>query len=418
MCDCGSSPCGCKSLEIPRGPRGLQGIPGPAPDIDVNVTTLPEGSPATATITGTSPNLTLDLGIPAGATGAQGTTGANGVNGVNAFTFITSSFTQPNNYFSSVNGGALPVLEVGWIEVGQVVFVGGGGYYRVVGIAPVTPGYTGPGFVNMVLIPTPPGTFAPFGTVLPANLGLSPAGEPGVQGIQGIQGPAAANGATGAQGPAGGNGLDGTRIFNFPGVPPIPSLVGANVNDYMVDTTNRVMYNWPALVPDAWNALFSFGGGGGTLRAYRGTYGGVAPVTIPVGGSIAANWQVVTWDTTQMASPIATLNPSGTITLVGAQIFNIEASATIDTGASRSQQALRIQFQTGSGWNELAGSLAYAYTTNTANDLQTIRTSSTIDTSAIVGFTGQIRVEVSASTGVIAATLLNSANSINITAVQ
>jgi hypothetical protein len=391
----------------------LQGIPGPAPDIDVNVTTLPEGSPATATITGTSPNLTLDLGIPAGATGAQGTTGANGVNGINAFTTTTAPFVVPNpNSFAPTV--LISFAEVAWMEFLQIIYIPNAGYFRV--LSNIPPGFTGPGTVNMQMLPV--GSYPPAGTNIPSGTPASPAGEPGAQGIQGIQGPAAANGATGAQGPAGNDGLTGTRIFNFPGVPPIPSLVGANVNDYMVDTTNRVMYNWPAPVPDAWNALFSFGGGGGTLRAYRGTYGGVAPVTIPTGGSIAANWQVVTWDTTQMASPIATLNPSGTITLVGAQIFNIEASATIDTGASRSQQALRIQFQTGVGWNELAGSLAYAYTTNTANDLQTIRTSATIDTSAIVGFTGQIRVEVSASAGLLAATLLNSANSINITAVQ
>ena len=59
-----------------QGPQGLQGPPGEAgadgktPNITIgNVETLEAGQSATASITGESPNLTLNLGIPKGADG-------------------------------------------------------------------------------------------------------------------------------------------------------------------------------------------------------------------------------------------------------------------------------------------------------------------------------------------------------------
>lgn len=48
------------------------GPAGPAPEFDVTVTTLAPGSSATAAVTGTSPDLTLTLGIPQGAQGVPG----------------------------------------------------------------------------------------------------------------------------------------------------------------------------------------------------------------------------------------------------------------------------------------------------------------------------------------------------------
>lgn len=409
MCDCGSSPCGCKALEIPRGPRGLQGIPGPAPDFTTTVNTLPPGSSATATVTGTSPNLTLALGIPAGDPGAQGIQGVAGDDGINAFTTTTFSFNLP-----AVGGivAGVTFAEVGWMEFGQIIFIQGAGYFRVNFAYP--PNYTGPGGGNIQLIYAigTPGDLISSGTT------VSPGGEPGAQGIQGIQGPSASNGTQGAQGPGGVNGINGTRTFNFPGVPPVPSLVGANVGDYMIDTTNRVLYNWPAAIPNAWNFLANLGGGTSTLSGYRGTYNGAAPVTVGTGGSIAANWTDVLWDTTVQSSATATLGAGGVITLVGLQTFNIEATATLDTGAGRTQHAIRILYRTGAGWNETVGSVSYGYTTNLANDLQTLRASATFNAAAIVGFTGEIKVQVSAGTGMTPLTMLATGNSINITAVQ
>ncbi|MDY5786567.1 MAG: hypothetical protein SPK16_10855, partial [Corynebacterium sp.] len=52
------------------------GPPGPAPSLTIGtVTTLPPDSPATAIITGTTPDLTLALGIPQGAKGEPGSGG-------------------------------------------------------------------------------------------------------------------------------------------------------------------------------------------------------------------------------------------------------------------------------------------------------------------------------------------------------
>lgn len=70
-------------VAIPNvGPQGIQGVPGPANEITLGtVTTGDEGSEATAAITGTPPEQTLDLTIPRGDTGLQGTTGNAGPTG-------------------------------------------------------------------------------------------------------------------------------------------------------------------------------------------------------------------------------------------------------------------------------------------------------------------------------------------------
>lgn len=70
-------------VAIPNvGPQGIQGVPGPANEITLGtVTTGDEGTEATATITGTPPEQTLDLTIPRGDTGLQGTTGNAGPTG-------------------------------------------------------------------------------------------------------------------------------------------------------------------------------------------------------------------------------------------------------------------------------------------------------------------------------------------------
>ena len=66
--------------EGPQGPQGEQGDPGITPDLGIGtVSTLPAGSQATATITGTAEEPILNLGIPAGANGATGATGATGI---------------------------------------------------------------------------------------------------------------------------------------------------------------------------------------------------------------------------------------------------------------------------------------------------------------------------------------------------
>lgn len=64
----GTSPNQVLNLGIPIGSTGS---PGSSNTLTIGtVTTLPVGSSATATITGTAPSQTLNLGIPIGATGA------------------------------------------------------------------------------------------------------------------------------------------------------------------------------------------------------------------------------------------------------------------------------------------------------------------------------------------------------------
>lgn len=67
------------SLGIPQGKqgdpggKGDPGDPGQTPNITIGqVETLPAGSPVTASITGQTPNLVLNLGIPQGQQGASG----------------------------------------------------------------------------------------------------------------------------------------------------------------------------------------------------------------------------------------------------------------------------------------------------------------------------------------------------------
>lgn len=84
----GTSPNQVLNLGIPVGTTGS---PGSANTLTIGtVTTLPVGSSATATITGTPPNQTLNLGVPTGATGAQGIGLAPGTGITTAVTLGTS----------------------------------------------------------------------------------------------------------------------------------------------------------------------------------------------------------------------------------------------------------------------------------------------------------------------------------------
>lgn len=79
------------NFAIPQGAQGLQGVQGNAgtngtngtsPNITIgSVTTLSSGSSATATLTGTFPNLSLNLGIPMGATGSGSSVAWGGITG-------------------------------------------------------------------------------------------------------------------------------------------------------------------------------------------------------------------------------------------------------------------------------------------------------------------------------------------------
>lgn len=78
----GTAPDYTLDFGIPAGATGAQGDAGPTTNLTIGtVTTGAEGSNATATISGSPPDLTLDLSIPVGATGATGDTGSTGAQG-------------------------------------------------------------------------------------------------------------------------------------------------------------------------------------------------------------------------------------------------------------------------------------------------------------------------------------------------
>lgn len=87
----GESPAQKLNLGIPQGKQGATGNPGApgkdgkngvTPTLSAgNVETLEPGQPATASVTGEGPAYQINLGIPRGQTGAQGAPGQNGEDG-------------------------------------------------------------------------------------------------------------------------------------------------------------------------------------------------------------------------------------------------------------------------------------------------------------------------------------------------
>lgn len=76
----GTAPNQTLNLTIPAGIQGATGATGPANTLSIGtVGTGAPGTPASASVTGTAPNQTLNLVIPQGATGATGAAGAAGV---------------------------------------------------------------------------------------------------------------------------------------------------------------------------------------------------------------------------------------------------------------------------------------------------------------------------------------------------
>ena len=103
-------------------------------------------------------------GVP--GSGTPGTNGANGANGFNAYTTTTANFTQPA-VGSTVSA---QVAQSGWAQVGQWVFVPGGGYYTVSSV---------PDGTHIVLTnPTPAiAVNAAPTTVINSGAGVTPSGQ-------------------------------------------------------------------------------------------------------------------------------------------------------------------------------------------------------------------------------------------------
>ena len=104
---------GIQGEQGPQGPRGLkgdQGEQGPkgdtgaTPNITIGtVSTLVAGSNATASITGTAPNLTLNLGIPKGEKGDTGNSGSTGSIDTSGFATKADLAKKQNTLVSGTN---------------------------------------------------------------------------------------------------------------------------------------------------------------------------------------------------------------------------------------------------------------------------------------------------------------------------
>ena len=235
-CGCSSTPCGCNTPNIPRGPRGFAGPAGPAPNITIGDVT---SGPAAATITGTSPNLVLDLTIPPGATGPAGAPGTNGQDATELFTTLTS-FTVPG--FDTNNVAV--VGDTSWMVNGAWVYIGGAGYFRIANVqGPNTVQLLNPGasagYPTNPLTPTVsiiPGQ-APVGTVVAPDATpdqVIHAAAPGVPG------------ATGATGTTGNPGQDAfIEVVNaIPLLPPAPGGEFKIYTDSSTAPTVVTGYSW------------------------------------------------------------------------------------------------------------------------------------------------------------------------------
>lgn len=93
----GTSPNQTLNLNIPRGIDGVLGGPGPSNVLNIGtVTTGAAGTSAQVSITGTSPSQTLNFVIPKGDKGDTGSTGATGPKGDAAATITVGSTTTGN----------------------------------------------------------------------------------------------------------------------------------------------------------------------------------------------------------------------------------------------------------------------------------------------------------------------------------
>ena len=101
--------------------KGATGATGATPNISANATTLPAGSSATVSVTGTTENPVLNFGIPKGADGEGGITFVE--KDVTLTIFVGTTPSQINKVFDSVNA-KFRGINFGNKYVGNVYYSG------------------------------------------------------------------------------------------------------------------------------------------------------------------------------------------------------------------------------------------------------------------------------------------------------
>ena len=163
------------------GLQGIQGVPGPANTLSVGTVTKAADDTAVVTITGTSPNQTIDFVLPRGLQGIQGIQGTTGATGATGATGPTGPQGDKGDKGDTGNTGATGSQGIQG-ETGPKGDKGDTG----------DTGDTGPtGATGSTGAKGDTGDQGPTGAT----------GSQGIQGIQGIQGEVGATGATGATGP-------------------------------------------------------------------------------------------------------------------------------------------------------------------------------------------------------------------------
>lgn len=104
-------------------PKGANGSAGPANTLSIGaVTTLAAGANATASISGVAPNQTLSIGVPVGAQGLQGTPGSAGSNGTNGASGPPNTISIGT--VSSLAAGATPTATITGAAPSQTLNLG------------------------------------------------------------------------------------------------------------------------------------------------------------------------------------------------------------------------------------------------------------------------------------------------------
>lgn len=106
-------------ITLPAGPQGATGPTGATPELTAGtVTTLPAGSDATVSITGTAENPVLNLGIPQGIQGETGATGAPG--GITNIEGYTGAVTAGQGIAFDTSSGEISSYDLDLTDTGSI----------------------------------------------------------------------------------------------------------------------------------------------------------------------------------------------------------------------------------------------------------------------------------------------------------